>query len=368
MQHVRYDYHRDSWLQKVKGAKDRALGWQEVIDLIVTAAPSTYARAPTVAMSVLRQWARAEKDAFVSEMRETMEQWIPTEREAKAAWDTWIDAVCDDGHEMSRAVMQHFVWQVKRKLARLPVTDHMCPIWTGATGSGKSTEILKFLEPVKPITSSQTLDQLVDERHLIELSRHFIIYLDEMVSTKRANRDALKTLITSDYITAHVFFTQRREYIYQAATLIGSSNRPVVNIIHDTTSARRFWEVRCRRMLAWEALRRVDHRVLWGSVSEANISPLDGNPRLKRAIQELQHQHLRVRPPIECWAEERGIEAGDVGVETGVLYDDFCAWCGRNRVSLCSHIQFGREMKGLLRIRRYRTNNFRKWLINKQIV
>jgi AraC-like DNA-binding protein len=366
IQGIRYTYKRDAW-ERPEGRHVKQLSWQEVVDLVSTTAPDLLARSPGAVWPVLRQWSRRERDQFVSHLQSTIIEWTAPKAESDALWDTWVHAICGDGAEMTKAVLQHFVWQVLRKLYRQEVTDHMCPIFFGRSGAGKSVEIRKFLAPLDAVVSEQTLDQVCDERHWLELARHYIIYLDELAGARRADRDTLKTLITSPQVTAHVFHSQRREYVVQNATLIGSSNRPVSEVIYDSTSARRYWEVRVRDEMDWDTLATIDRRVLWASIDPLGPSPLDGNRDVKRRIQRLQERHLRARPPIELWAEETGVSRGDIEVDAQRLYESYCLWCGTARVTATSKPAFARQLRGILGLTPRKKHATRVWLVNKKL-
>ena len=49
-------------------------------------------------------------------------------------------------------ILKHFIWQIKRKLWKKPVKEHIMPVFVGATGAGKSYNLLKLLEPIEELT------------------------------------------------------------------------------------------------------------------------------------------------------------------------------------------------------------------------
>lgn len=363
---ISYNYHTDSWRQKT-AAGTQELGWQDVEDYLIAYGPIAYASKLQLTRAAMRLWANEERTLRIRDLNKRIASWRPTESEGKRVWEEWIHAIAEDGHDMSLVVMQHFVWQVRRKLLGGVPTDHMCPIFFGLTKSGKSTELRRFCAPLAEVTAELTLPQLADERHWVELNRHYIIYLDEMAGSRRADQDVLKGLITKETVAAHVFHSQRRAHLRQNSTLLGSSNTPVVDIIHDETSARRYWEVRCLPVLRWGALEALDKRLLWGSIPGDTASPLDAFPDLKSEIQDLQHYHLRRRPAIEVWAEDKGIQKGDIAVDFDRLYESYLSWCGDQRVSAVNKQVMARQLKGMLRLTRKRTAKSRQWMINKKL-
>ena len=71
-------------------------------------------------------------------------------------------------------ILKHFIWQIKRKLWKKPVKEDIMPDFVGATGAGKSYNLLKLLEPIEELTyqapSMTMLNDMFFNRFLPELS------------------------------------------------------------------------------------------------------------------------------------------------------------------------------------------------------
>lgn len=339
-QGIIYDHKTDAWAQTRPGYHNEPLTWQRVHNRITLEGKESLRKAPRRTAAALQEFASKERAKRVQGLIHAIEGW-PTD---DTAWRTWINAVCEEGHDLTLAVMQHWIWLIRRKLLRMPVEHHICPILYGPSGGGKSIEAGRLLAPVDDIVSEQTLGQVCDERHWGELARHYVVYLDEMAGADKAQLETLKSLITIPYTNSHTFFSQRRERAPQNATLLGSSNKPVVEIIHDETSARRYWEVRCREKLDWNILNKLDHRTLWANVDPMTPSPLHGETL--KAVQELQDEKLRLKPPQELWADERQILHGNVPVSMTLLWLDFRDFCSRGGYHPSSRDKLSRWMSG----------------------
>jgi hypothetical protein len=86
---------------------------------------------------------------------------------------------CSDGVEFVVAVFNKFIWQVKRKIEGLPVTDHLMPVVLGVQGNGKSTLIRQMLAPIAELVARADFSEITDNRN-IRLWRNFVIFMDEM--------------------------------------------------------------------------------------------------------------------------------------------------------------------------------------------
>jgi len=349
-----YDYKTDGWLRRTDDGPER-VSWS-YMHSYATAVPrdndDSRAFSSRNIAATLELWADHARKQTISGLCAEIESWAPDvpddERERLYAetWERWIDAVCKEGHELSTVVMQHWVWQIKRKLYGLPVTDHMCPILQGATGSGKSTEVTRLLAPVDIVVSRQSLDQLIDERHYVELSRHYIVYIDEMAGAAKAELARLKSLITDETISGHVFHSQRRAVVKQNATLLGSSNLRVSSVITDETSARRYWELRCRDRLDWDALQTIERRWLWASIDAQADSSLRGETL--RQVNELQHAKLRTLPEIEVWVGEIGLGRGQTKVPWCHVWEAWRIYCAETNAATMTRSRFIAKFKEIL--------------------
>ncbi|UEM23096.1 hypothetical protein JL100_010245 [Skermanella mucosa] len=71
--------------------------------------------------------------------------------ETDQQWDLFLQAVLadyDQDHHLVKAVLQHFIWQVGRKIRGMTVGNHMMPVIIGQQGGGKTEMVKRFLSPL----------------------------------------------------------------------------------------------------------------------------------------------------------------------------------------------------------------------------
>jgi hypothetical protein len=103
-------------------------------------------------------------------------------RDAQVHWDNLANKIFDTSHDAPEfiiAVHQKFMWQIKRKVLGLPVTNHLMPVILGPQGKGKSTFVSKLVEPLKELTLEVDFKMIEDERN-VEMWSSYILFLDEM--------------------------------------------------------------------------------------------------------------------------------------------------------------------------------------------
>lgn len=179
-----------------------------------------------------------------------------------------------------RAVLEHFVWQVKRKLFGLPVVHHMCPILVGAQGSGKTVAIENLISPLKHLSMEGNLGTFVRESERFVFGTYYIVKLDEFAKGTKADLESMKNVMTSADVNFRTFYTQKMAYMPNVSTFIGASNRSVAEIFNDQTGNRRFYEIPCLKKVDWEIIggltedEGLDYCNIWQSVDENSESPI----------------------------------------------------------------------------------------------
>lgn len=135
-----------------------------------------------------------------------------------------------------RAVIAHFIWQVKRKLFGYSVVEHMCPVLVGKQGSGKTEAIEKLISPLKHVSMEGSLGTFVRESERFVFGTYYIIKLDEFAKgTKAADIESIKNTITAPYVNYRTFYTQKMAYMPHVATFIGASNNSISEVFNDPT-------------------------------------------------------------------------------------------------------------------------------------
>lgn len=190
-------------------------------------------------------------------------------RLVEACFDT-----TDTSAEFVMAVLMKFMWQVKRKMRGLPVTDHLMPVILGRQGGGKSTFVRKMLAPVEEVTAPADFKQITDERN-ISLWKNFVIFADEMSKAAKSDIDAIKTIITATTLTRRPMRMNHTEEVPQNVTFIGTANaQSLAELIRDPTGTRRFISLRFADRADWELLNQFQWEWAWHLVDAAGPDPM----------------------------------------------------------------------------------------------
>ena len=333
--------------------------WDWLLDeLLLTAGREEYRLRPSEAKMALERVtrdARAKRRAVVA--KPLFEPRL-NEIDDRAAEDQWLRlrTIFDGDAELFAVVLQHFIWQVKRKLMRLDVQHHLMPIITSAIqGSGKTTFVEKFLAPLDDLVAeSVVLSDLVDPRSG-DLFRFPVAFVDDVGSLDRRSIEVLKNVVTARRLTRRRLGTSSSVAIVQATTLIGTANRPVDELIVDETGNRRFAmlpfrngnPVRGDDPTVWQTINEMDAVLLWRSVREDASSPIEAFLPALHAWQESS----RPRGEVEAWLETLDVTSlpmkaitTPAGVKAQALYELFC----HQTSSELSMSKFGTALPGLV--------------------
>jgi Virulence-associated protein E len=220
--------------------------------------------------------------------------------EADQQWDLFLQAVLTDydrDHVLTKAVMQHFIWQVGRKIRGMTVGNHMMPVIIGQQGGGKTEMVKRFLLPLGDAWVDSDFAKLADDRHSEVLGHLPVHFLDEMSYASRADIEVTKRKITTDQITYRPLHGNATKTLRNIASFIGCSNQPLGHSIQDPTGTRRFYAISARDRLDWEVINNIKWELLWRSIAAIDASPLDA---VRDAVAAEQEAH-RVLSPVEEW-------------------------------------------------------------------
>lgn len=216
-------------------------------------------------------------------------------------WDILLDAITDhENKPLVKAVLQSWIWQVKRKMLGLSVTHHIMPVLFGKQGCGKSTFIELFLSPLGKADDAWSIGdfrQLEDERNTETLMTLPVMFLDEMSYASRADMGNIKQLITRKDVDYRPLYGNLRKKAPMMCSFIGASNSALNTMITDSTGLRRFFEIQTIDRMNRDVVNSMDYEMLWRSVNEQAQNPI--MPFLSEREQE--QETLRVLSPIEEW-------------------------------------------------------------------
>ncbi|KQT09046.1 hypothetical protein ASG40_10310 [Methylobacterium sp. Leaf399] len=260
--------------------------------------------------------------------------------EQQKARDEWVrlaEAVFDLDAALGVAVLQHFIWQVKRKQLGLTVRHHLMPVIFGPEqGSGKTIFVRQFLSPLEELASDPVLLSDLADRRSGDVLRFPVVVIDDVERLDRSLYAVLKSLITAVDLSRRILGKSAVEKRRQCSTLIGTANEPVRLLIADPTGHRRFVELRFRNgavekggdPAVWRAVNETDYGLLWRSVDGFKPSPIETHLAALAALQNAAAPVDRLR---ECLVglDERSEDVANIT-------DRGCVPADKLRLLLCA--------------------------------
>lgn len=228
--------------------------------------------------------------------------------------------------ELALACIKQFVWQVRRKLFGKSVTNHLMVVLFGQQGSGKSRALEKLLNPIWSLVLPTIICDIVDERFQPQLSKHFVAFIDEMAGSSRADIEKLKRIITAESVKVRKLGTNTGIHVAQNCTLLGASNKELVQIIKDTTGMRRFFELKTLPKIDWDTINSIDYIKLWKSIDEENNHGFLDGVKQELAIHQ---SDLVSKDSVDEFVNEFNIlpeTDNDTAISTNELFSYYKKW------------------------------------------
>lgn len=244
-------------------------------------------------------------------------------------------------------VFAHLIWQMKRNMLGKEVMYHIMPILFGDQGAGKTVAVRLLLKPLKSMTLELNLSDLADPRFYFAFNENFAVILNEMAGAKRTDIDSVKRQITADYNDARRLGSNKVIKLKQNASIIGTTNRPVSELIFDPTGARRFFEIRIlpKGQVDFAVLHSIDYLKLFRGIDESKERGY-----IEEQLEEVtkEQEHLIGQDELAAFIEHYDIRGGEENKEISAqdLYDRYKEWCESNGITRPDNaIWFGRRIK-----------------------
>lgn len=216
----------------------------------------------------------------------------------------WLTAVIGTASELQIAVLRHVMWQVKRKIYDKRVVHHLCPLFFGKQGGGKSTAISKLVEPINPYIIDFSPHEATDPRNVSALNENYICLFDELAGMKFMEMETFKKVITADTLTYRPLYTNMTARCSQNTTFIGTSNKSLSDNINDSSGLRRFYEYRCLDKMEHSVINNIDYVAMWLGIDE-NLE----RGYIESVIEELQEhqQQAQIEDEVQQFIKEQEI-------------------------------------------------------------
>lgn len=185
--------------------------------------------------------------------------------------------------DLSIAILKHYIWQIKQKCLGRPVVHHLMPIvYSSIQGSGKTTFVRRFLDPLKELASGDALLLDFADHRSVDIYGFLAVLIDDMDQIPEKLVPRLKSLITSVKMNRRRLQTSNNDNVRQLSSLIGTANRPVHELVGDDTGHRRFVMMPfCNGDVAkggdaeiWQIVSSLDYETMWLSVDAFGHSPI----------------------------------------------------------------------------------------------
>jgi Virulence-associated protein E len=198
-------------------------------------------------------------------------------------------------------------------------------------GIGKTKFVLRFLAPIQELaTPPALLSDFIDKRSG-DLYSYPVVFVDDLEKIERKDIPTLNAIVTSERNARRILGTSRLGHRQQLATLIGTANREIAELIEDETGNRRFVTMRLRNgevkkggdPAVWNVIDTTDYNLLWRSVDPFDSDPTDPFLEQLFALQE----STRKLSELEAWLLDLDLTSEAVkaittpkGVKAGELY------------------------------------------------
>lgn len=238
--------------------------------------------------------------------------------------------------ELDMLALHQIIWQMKRKLNNMEVTDHICLLFFGDQGCGKSTAVRKLFEVFpSPYIAHADLDSLADRGVRSTIMASPITIMEE-AHLDKAKMETLKQFITEDNRTLRDVFATKARQAPNRTTVVGTTNIHLRNLFNDPTGARRFWSIDTPpgQKMDWSVVRGDYSEELFHLVDESiDTSVIARNPELGSRFAQAQADYcrgspvedminkileLRAKPPLE---RDKELSRAGVWARMKVFFD-----------------------------------------------
>jgi hypothetical protein len=258
--------------------------------------------------------------------------------------EKFIEALTGKVDPKEVAVMAHWLWMVKRKMLKKDVAYHIMPILHGPQGSGKTVALNKLISPLEVYRLNIKMNQMTDDRYFQSMAENYVVVFDEMQGASRTDIDALKNQITTDWNDSRKLSTHNVVKLRQACSFIGASNKPVSEMIIDSTGMRRFYQINTLSCTQWDRINKIDYMKIWSGINESLTEGYIGE--YLTDIKKIQEMMVH-KDEMSLFIEEMEI-SGDSSKSTPIssedLYQTYKRWSSESGYEPKNKSLFGRSM------------------------
>jgi hypothetical protein len=240
---------------------------------------------------------------------------------------------------LAKACIAHWIWLVKQKMLGRPPEHHiMLIIFSPEQGSGKTTFTRRLVGPLEEFASADVLLSDFADHRSADIYRYAVVVIDD-IEAAASSLPIIKSLITAASINRRKLSTSRSVTMRQAATLIGTSNRPIHELFDDDSGHRRFVMLPFKNgnvakggdARIWEIVNTIDFQSLWLAVDAFAPSPIQN---FLKELHDYQNS-FRPMPKVHKWVTNLNMQSEELrritvrnGVRAEGLRDLYVAQTG----------------------------------------
>ncbi len=306
----------------MRAADPKRIAFAEMIALVIkTNAEMKMGYNEQQLVRALEDWTRIEQNMIIASAQRLITFDAALVTRAEAEWDKLVAAITGVNVKETKGVLKHFIWQIKRKMAGLPVHEHMMPVLSGLQGIGKSTIVKLICAPIADFTVMTNFEDITDGRDH-DLWKNFVLILDEMGNSTQSNIEVIKQKITGDTFNPRVMRTNNNTLIINKSTMIGTTNKDLSRLIFDDTGMRRFFQITCKTSFDRAVVNSVDYELIWKSIDESVDSIVMTDKALAASIAAIQNGK-RYQSLLELFFIDREYSNFTETVQGDLLYKEF---------------------------------------------
>ncbi|GEO14059.1 hypothetical protein MAE02_17550 [Microvirga aerophila] len=211
--------------------------------------------------------------------------------------------------------------------------------------------MLRFLAPIKELATDPALLSDFTDKRSGDLYSYPVVFVDDLEKIEPQQIPTLNSLVTGDGLTRRTMRTSQVSHRKQQATLIGTANKEIADLIADETGNRRFVTMRLRNgevrkggdPTVWDVINATDYDLLWRSVDAFAPDPIEPFLEQLFALQE----STRKLSDLEAWLLELDLTSEAVKAITtpkGVKADKLRGLFNAQTGSSMTMSRFGTDM------------------------
>lgn len=282
------------------------------------------------------------------------------------------DGLHFSNRDMYKAVIRHFIWEVKRRgfHGHNTIDNGFLLCLSGGQGCGKTTFFEKLCKEILGDKyANASIDTVGDDFAAGLFISKFVMNFDEMIRLKGENVQILKSYITAPIIEKRKMHSQQFIRGPRTVAFCGTSNRPVYSVCYDTTGSgsRRYVNIEYTCSSIQHDAEKINELKdlfsnytldLWKSVDENLVRGYFGSYDDDENVKRLEFARNFYVPSTNL--EKRWMEANnyklvaissnrDVSKYTTIStgYREFKKWCKEEHVTPSSEETFNSFMRNL---------------------